>query len=116
MAKNRQVAAAPAQDVVEPGAEQAAEQTAEVAAETEGEQAAGTGVLDEAKQSQAADQPAAERKIVDAVSQVKVRVLCDCVYGKCGDVALIDADQVASLTGVVDADPAAVAYAESLVD
>jgi hypothetical protein len=45
---------------------------------------------------------------------VKVRILRDCVYGRCDDVAEIDAALVADLAGVVDADPAAVAYAESL--
>lgn len=46
--------------------------------------------------------------------QVKVRVLRDCVYGKCDDVVEIDAALVESLQGVVDAHPDAVAYAESL--
>lgn len=45
---------------------------------------------------------------------VKVRVLRDCVYGLCDEVATMDAALAASLEGVVDADPAAVAYAESL--
>lgn len=46
--------------------------------------------------------------------EVKARVLRDCVYGKCDDVVTLDADLVASLHNVLDADPAAVAYAESL--
>ena len=46
--------------------------------------------------------------------EVKVRVLRDCVYGKCDDVATMDAALAASLDGVVDAEPAAVEYAESL--
>ena len=47
-------------------------------------------------------------------STVRVRVLLNCPYGKCNDVLELDADLVASLAGVVDADPASVAYAESL--
>lgn len=46
--------------------------------------------------------------------EVKVRILRDCQYGKCDEVALMDAALAASLDGVVDTDPAAVAYAESL--
>lgn len=46
--------------------------------------------------------------------EVKARVLRDCVYGKCDDVVTLDAALAESLAGVVDADPAAVAYAESL--
>lgn len=45
---------------------------------------------------------------------VKARILRDCQYGKCDDVVLMDAALAASLVGVVDADPDAVAYAESL--
>ena len=45
---------------------------------------------------------------------VKVRVLRDCVYGNCDEVVLMDGALAESLAGVVDADPAAVAYAESL--
>ncbi|NML61822.1 hypothetical protein HHL21_12200 [Massilia sp. RP-1-19] len=50
-----------------------------------------------------------------AEGQVKVRVLVECEYGKCNEVAVIDASLVASLHGVLDAEPAAVEYAESLV-
>lgn len=46
--------------------------------------------------------------------EVKVRVLRDCQYGRCDDVVLMDAALAASLEGVVDAHPDAVAYAESL--
>jgi len=46
--------------------------------------------------------------------KVKVRILRDCVYGTCDEVVEIEAELVESLAGVVDADPAAVAYAESL--
>jgi hypothetical protein len=45
---------------------------------------------------------------------VKVRVLRDGSYGKCNDVVTMDAELAASLAGEVDADPAAVEYAESL--
>jgi len=48
------------------------------------------------------------------VKMVKARVLVDGAYGKCDDVVEIDAAQVKALAGVVDTDPAAVAYAESL--
>jgi hypothetical protein len=50
----------------------------------------------------------------EAKGEVKARILRDCVYGKCDDVVSIDASLVESLVGVLDADPAAVAYAESL--
>ncbi|MFK3741432.1 hypothetical protein [Massilia sp. TN1-12] len=46
--------------------------------------------------------------------KVKARVLVDGAHGNCNDVIEIDAAQVKALTGVVDADPDAVAYAESL--
>nr|GFD52848.1 hypothetical protein [Tanacetum cinerariifolium] len=46
--------------------------------------------------------------------KVKARVLVDGAYGKCNDVIEIDPADVKSLAGVVDAEPAAVAYAESL--
>lgn len=46
--------------------------------------------------------------------KVKARVLVDCVYGVCDDVVEVDAALVAGLAGVLDADPAAVEYAESL--
>lgn len=46
--------------------------------------------------------------------EVKARILRDCVYGKCDEVVMLDAALAESLAGVVDADPAAVAYAESL--
>lgn len=45
---------------------------------------------------------------------VKVRILRDGDLGKCDDVVEIDAALLEALTGAVDADPAAVAYAESL--
>lgn len=46
--------------------------------------------------------------------EVKARVLVDCAHGKCGEVVTLDATLAATLADVVDTDPAAVAYAESL--
>jgi len=46
--------------------------------------------------------------------KVEARVLIDCVHGKCNDVVEIDQSLVKSLEGVVDTEPAAVAYAKSL--
>ncbi|MBZ2208483.1 hypothetical protein [Massilia soli] len=45
---------------------------------------------------------------------VKARVLRECDYGKCDEVVTLDGELVASLHGVLDAEPAAVEYAESL--
>lgn len=45
---------------------------------------------------------------------VKVRVLVDCEYGKVNEVVTIDSALAKTLAGTVDADPEAVAYAESL--
>jgi hypothetical protein len=45
---------------------------------------------------------------------IKGRVLVDCSLGKCNDVVQIQEDQVKTLSGVVDTDPGAVAYAESI--
>ena len=47
-------------------------------------------------------------------SSVKARVLVDGSLGKVNDVVLLDAADLPQWAGVVDADPAAVAYAESL--
>ena len=46
--------------------------------------------------------------------KVKVRILTACALGECNDVVEIDAADVKALAGTVDADPKAVAYAESL--
>ena len=46
--------------------------------------------------------------------KVKARVLVNCEHGAPNDIVEIEADQVKSLEGVVDATPAAVKYAESL--
>jgi hypothetical protein len=49
-----------------------------------------------------------------ATPTIRARVLVSCAYGECDDVIEIDAELVDSLVGVVDTDPAAVAYAETL--
>lgn len=46
--------------------------------------------------------------------KLKARVLADCELGKCNDVVEVDPKQVKALAGLVDTDPEAVAYAESL--
>ena len=46
--------------------------------------------------------------------KVKVRVLVKCEHGVPNDVVEVDAADVKSLEGVVDATPAAVAFAETL--
>lgn len=51
-----------------------------------------------------------------AAKEVKVRVLTACAYGKANDVAVIPGGQLkaAKADGLVDDEPAAVAYAQSL--
>ncbi len=51
-----------------------------------------------------------------AEGKIKVRILVDCDLGKCNEVVEVDADQVSSLAGLVDSDPAAVEYAESVAN
>jgi len=46
--------------------------------------------------------------------EVKARLLVDCGLGKCNEVVLVDAAQLEALADIVDADPAAVEYAESI--
>lgn len=46
--------------------------------------------------------------------KVKARVLVDCSYGKPNEVITVTADEAKQHAGVLDASPAAVAYAESL--
>jgi hypothetical protein len=46
---------------------------------------------------------------------VKARVLVECEHGKPNDVVEIDAALAEGLVGVVDTDPVAVEYAESLI-
>jgi hypothetical protein len=45
---------------------------------------------------------------------IKARVLVDCEFGAPNDVVEIDVDMTEALATVVDTDPAAVEYAESL--
>ena len=52
----------------------------------------------------------------DEPSTARVRVLVNCAYGAPDDVVEIDSALIESLVGVVDADPSAVAYAETLKD
>ncbi|PIG31067.1 hypothetical protein CLU93_5419 [Janthinobacterium sp. 35] len=49
------------------------------------------------------------------VTLVKARVLVAGPHGECNDVIELDADLATTLVGTVDTDPAAVAYAESLI-
>lgn len=46
--------------------------------------------------------------------KVKARVLIACEHGQPNDVVELDTAEAKGLEGVVDADPKAVAYAESL--
>lgn len=57
---------------------------------------------------------ATKKTIAPAGEPVKVRILVDCCLGKCNDVVEVDGAQLAGLDGIVDADPEAVAYAQSL--
>lgn len=50
-----------------------------------------------------------------AEGMVKARVLLDCAYGKVDSVVEVTQAEAAAAAGQLDADPAAVAYAESLV-
>lgn len=49
------------------------------------------------------------------VTLIKARVLVAGPHGECNDVIELDATLAATLVGTIDTDPAAVAYAESLV-
>lgn len=69
---------------------------------------------DQSAAKPAAPTHAPAEKTPDAPAQVKVRVLVQCDHGAPNDVAIIDEAALKSLEGIVDADPAAVAYAESL--
>ncbi|MQA39028.1 hypothetical protein [Rugamonas aquatica] len=46
--------------------------------------------------------------------EVKARVLIDCDLGKCNEVVLVDAALAETMGDLIDTDPAAVAYAESI--
>jgi len=64
-----------------------------------------------------ADSPKAEQAELGELGETtRVRVLADCQFGRCNDVVALTADEVRAglAIGIVDADPAAVAYAESL--
>ena len=52
----------------------------------------------------------------DLAADVEVRVLFDCTYGKCNDVAKVPGVEIANAKadGLVDDTPEAVAYARSL--
>lgn len=58
----------------------------------------------------------AKKKVETTGNATRVRVLCDCIFGKVDDVIELPTEQLAEALaqGVVDGDPAAVAYAESL--
>ena len=58
--------------------------------------------------------PKKSAEITDGM--VRVRLLGDCIFGRCNDVVEIAVEQLSQAveTGVADPDPAAVAYAESL--
>lgn len=60
------------------------------------------------------NQPKAGSAASPAEGPIKVRVLIDCELGKCNDVVLIDALLAETMGDLVDADPAAVDYAESI--
>lgn len=60
------------------------------------------------------NQPKTGSSAASVDGEIKVRVLVNCDLGKCNDVVLIDAALAETMADVVDADPAAVAYAESL--
>lgn len=47
-------------------------------------------------------------------AKVKARVLVKCEHGNPDEIVELDAAEAKALAGIVDTDPAAVAYAESL--
>ena len=53
-------------------------------------------------------------KKTESATTVSARVLVDCALGKCDQVVEVLSVDLPSLVGMVDADPAAVAYAKSL--
>lgn len=64
-----------------------------------------------------ATQPLAEPVADTAPAEpatLKARVLVAGPHGECNDVIELDAELAATLSGTIDTDPAAVAYAESL--
>ena len=50
----------------------------------------------------------------DTPKTVKARVLLDCQFGKCNQVVEVDVKELAGAVGMLDPDPSAVAYAETL--
>lgn len=54
-------------------------------------------------------------KVKAEEGKVKVRVLTQCGYGNANDVVVITETEAKNAVGLVDADPDAVAYAESLL-
>ena len=56
-----------------------------------------------------------DKKPAKADKKIKARVLVDCGFGACGDVATVTEDEleVGKADGSLDATPAAVAYAEA---
>ncbi len=60
--------------------------------------------------------PAEQKPEAKPEKTIKVRVLTDCQYGKCNEVASLPASvaKQAESDGLVDTSPAAVKYAESL--
>ena len=53
-----------------------------------------------------------------ADGDIKARVLTDCLYGTANDVVTLslDAADAGKAAGLIDTDPEAIAYAESLAD
>lgn len=60
------------------------------------------------------NQPKAGDAAAPIEGVVKVRVLVDCDLGRCNDVVEVSAALVETMGDLVDADPTAVDYAESL--
>lgn len=62
----------------------------------------------------AKDQQKANSDALPQDGEIKVRLLVDSDLGKCNDVVLIDARLAETMVGMVDTDPAAVEYAETI--
>jgi hypothetical protein len=74
------------------------------------------GARFEVPEAEAADlQAAGKAKPAPVVELVKARVLTDCSFGKCNSVVSIPADVAEASKDVLDSNPAAIEYAESLV-
>jgi hypothetical protein len=61
------------------------------------------------------DTAAADATPAEAPGTIEAFVLCDCSFGKCGEVVLLNDDQIANglATGVIDTTPAAVENAKA---